>query len=74
MSTLEKLLYVADCVEPFRSPYPGLDKIRHACYRDLDDAFEVALRETIQYQTSKGAFLHPHSLEALESLSHDERF
>lgn len=68
MSLLEKIIYVADCIEPNREPYPGLADIRTAAYTDLDKAIRISLQNTIRYNKDKKRLIHPLSIEALEWL------
>ncbi len=47
MSTLEKIIYLADLIEPGRE-YQAVEKIRPVCYRDLDEAMLLSLKMTIK--------------------------
>ncbi len=47
MSMLEKIIYLADLIEPGRT-YSALDKIRPVCYQDIDQAMLLALKATIK--------------------------
>lgn len=49
MSTLEKIIWLADYIEPGRKHAPNLDQIRKLAFEDLDQAFLVALEDTLQY-------------------------
>ena len=42
MTTLEKILYLADFIEPTRD-FPGLSELRQLAYRDLNGAMALAL-------------------------------
>ena len=42
MTLLEKILYLADFIEPTRD-FPGLDEVRKLAYRDIDGAMAMAL-------------------------------
>lgn len=52
MTTLEKIIYVADYIEPRRKmnckPY-SLSEIRKQCFRDLDKGMLMILTNTVQY-------------------------
>ena len=67
MTTLEKIIYLADFTEPTRS-FPGVERIRALEYNDLDQAMVEALRMSMEEVRSRGAEPHPRSLEALEWL------
>jgi predicted HD superfamily hydrolase involved in NAD metabolism len=47
MSILEKIIYLADLIEPGRD-YRALEKIRPVCYQDLEGAMLLALKSTIK--------------------------
>lgn len=49
MSTLEKIIYIADYIEPSRKPIPDLDYIRKLAFEDLDKTMKAILVSTIQY-------------------------
>lgn len=65
MSTLEKVIFLADSIEPGRN-YPGVDEIRGAAETDLDRACLMCLERTIDYINKKGYFLDPDTLDARE--------
>lgn len=67
MSTLEKIIFIADAIEPGRS-YPGVDEIRRRAYKDLDAACISSLTRTIEYVTEKGDHLDPDTINALKDL------
>ncbi|MBX6351837.1 MAG: bis(5'-nucleosyl)-tetraphosphatase (symmetrical) YqeK [Thermoflavifilum sp.] len=48
MSMLEKILYLADAIEPGRT-YPGVDELRSIAARDLDLAVARAMDAGIEY-------------------------
>ncbi|MBP1744321.1 MAG: phosphohydrolase [Firmicutes bacterium] len=62
MSMLEKIIYIADYVEPLRE-FPGVDKMRHDVYQDLDKAMVHAFDSTIKYVIERGQMIHPYSIE-----------
>ena len=64
---LEKILFVADAIEPGRS-YPGLDEIRAAAGRDLDEAMLLAVDSKLIYLVAGGRLVHPRLLAARNSL------
>lgn len=67
MSLLEKIVFIADAIEPGRK-YPGVDKIREAAYEDIDRACMISLEGTIKFLTSKEAYIDPDTIKALEYL------
>jgi len=65
MSLLEKIIYVADCIEPEREDYPGLTKIRRLAYQDINKAVKAGISSTIEENKNRGRLIHPLSIEAL---------
>lgn len=63
MSLLEKILWLADYIEPGRQ-FPGVDEIRAEAERDLDQALLHALDQSILYVIKRGWPLHPNSVHA----------
>lgn len=55
MSILEKIIYIADYMEPNRKALPGLSKVRAAAFRDLDLAMLLILQKTLTYLKEKQA-------------------
>ena len=67
MSTLEKVIYLADAIEPNRD-YPSVDELRRLAKEDLDKACLACLEHTIEYVKQQGAFLDEDTLEATKYL------
>ncbi len=63
MSLLEKILYLADYIEPTRD-FDGVDMLRDAVYQDLDKGLLMGLQETIRDMESRGNPIHRNTLEA----------
>lgn len=55
MSMLEKIIYIADYIEPGRKQAPNLTEIRKAAFEDLDRALLMILNDTLQYLKSTGS-------------------
>lgn len=53
MGVLEKILWIADLVEPGRS-FPGVDRIRELTWQDLDLGLMAGLDHTIGYVLATG--------------------
>ena len=70
MSTLDKIIYIADYIEPNREKFDGLEEARRLAYLDLDMAMKYILESTIAFVKERGRLLHPLSLEALEYYKH----
>jgi len=67
MSLLEKVIYMADRVEPGRS-HPGTEQLRSLVFRDLDRAVYVAMNQTLEYLLENHAYIHPRTIEARNDL------
>ena len=65
MTRLEKIVYLADMIEPGRRSYPGLEALRVLCRQDLDLAMHQALRMSRDHVQEQGKPLHPDTLAAL---------
>jgi predicted HD superfamily hydrolase involved in NAD metabolism len=63
MSTLEKVIWLADYIEPGRK-FPGVDAIRDLARRDLDGALLKAIDSTICFVVSRGWLLHVYTVYA----------
>lgn len=67
MTRLEKVLYLADYIEPTRD-FPGVEALRRACYEDLDAGLLLGLEMTIGEMEARNAPIHPKTLEARDAL------
>lgn len=63
MSSLDKIIFLADMIEPQRDMYPDLDILRVLCYQDLDQSMLVGLASCIRYCLERRLILHPRSAE-----------
>jgi predicted HD superfamily hydrolase involved in NAD metabolism len=67
MSKLEKIIYLADAIEPNRN-YPGIGEIRDLAREDLDKACLASLEHSIEYVNSRGLHLDLDTVMARDSL------
>ncbi len=49
MSMLEKIIFVADYIEPFRNQARNLEEIRREAFKDIDKALLMILEGTLDY-------------------------
>lgn len=63
MSTLEKIVYIADCIEPSRT-YKGVEELRKLAFEDLDEALLKSFDDTISYVLSRAAIIHVDTIKA----------
>ncbi len=64
MSDLEKVVYIADMIEPSRK-FPGVEQLRGQKLHGLDRLMESAIRQSINFLTKKNQPVYPDSLECL---------
>ncbi|MDD7718679.1 MAG: bis(5'-nucleosyl)-tetraphosphatase (symmetrical) YqeK [Eubacteriaceae bacterium] len=63
MSRLEKIIYLADAIEPNRD-YPSVDLLRNLADENLDKALIMSLERTIDYVKQQGSFLDEDTIKA----------
>ncbi len=67
MSTLEKVVFLADAIEPGRN-YPGVEEVREAAEKGLDEGCLRSMLGTIEHVQDQGAYLDEDTTEAAEYL------
>ena len=67
MSLLEKILYLADAIEPGRA-YPGVEEARRLAEESLDRACLFSMERSITYIKERGLFLHEDTINARNQL------
>ena len=68
MGLLEKIIYVADYMEPCRD-FPGVEKLRELAYSDIDAALKLGLEMTLEHLARQGNEVSAESREALAFLN-----
>ena len=68
MSLLEKIIYVADYMEPNRD-FPGVERLRELAFSDIDAALKLGLEMTLEHLNRQGAEVSPASAGALAWLN-----
>ena len=68
MNLLEKIIYVADYMEPCRN-FPGVEHLRELAFSDIDAALKLGLEMTLEHLKNLGDEVSPASREALEFLN-----
>lgn len=64
MSNLEKVIFVADYIEPGRAEAPRLGEIRALASQSLEEAICMIYEDTISYLKQKKAVIDPTTLDA----------
>ena len=75
MTPLEKIVYIADYIEPGRYKAKNLPEVRHLAFQDLDETMYRILRDTILYLSGSANTMDPSTTEAYEYYQklHNER-
>ena len=68
MNMLDKIIYLADFIEPYRDDYPPLAKMREYAYENIDRALLVGCKHTTQEIKARGGQVHPWSNAALKDI------
>ena len=68
MTLLEKIIYVADYMEPNRD-FPGVERLRELAFTDLDAALKLGLEMTLEHLGEQGVAVSPASRDALAWLN-----
>ena len=68
MTLLEKIIYLADYIEPNRT-IPGVEELRQLAFTDIDAALKLGLNMTLAHLNRQGSEVSPESREALAWLN-----
>ena len=66
MSMLEKIIFIADYIEPGRSKAQNLAKIRKMAFSDIEEALVTILQDTLIYLQNSGTEIDSATQETLE--------
>ena len=64
MTTLDKILYIADYIEPRRDKADNLPQMRYLAFQDLDETMYEILKGTLEYLGKKGSTIDPMTMQA----------
>ena len=67
MTALEKVIYLADFIEPTRD-FPGVDTLRRTVWEDLDRGLLMGLEMTVEEMQKMGNPIHVNTLTARDYL------
>ncbi len=68
MNLLEKIIYVADYMEPNRD-FPGVERLRELAFTDITAALKLGLEMTLEHLNRQGNEVSKESQEALDWLA-----
>ena len=66
MTLLEKIVFIADYIEPNRREIPGLSKIRQIVFQNIDQAICLSSERTIRYLEDNGNKIDPMTIKTYE--------
>ena len=66
MTLLEKIIYIADYIEPNRKLIPGLAEIRSIVFQDIDRAVYLSAQRTVRYLKDGGRSVDPMTISTCE--------
>ena len=66
MSTLEKIIFVSDYLEPLRKTAPNLKELRKLAFRDIDECVYRILSQTVEYLCNLGTLIVPDTINSFE--------
>jgi len=69
MTMLEKIVYLADYIEPNRKPLKQIEEIRYLAFREIDEAILIVLKNTISYLKEKNVTLDEQTIETYQFYS-----
>ena len=79
MTNLEKIIYIADYIEPGRDKAPNLSWIRKVAFMDLDEGMYYILKDSLSYLDTSAKLIDPatekafHYYEALHQKKRKEK-
>ena len=68
MNTLDKIIYIADYIEPNRDKAPDLEEVRKMAFEDLDRAMLLGLTMAVRDLKKRGVAVHSNSVCARDYL------
>jgi len=71
MSKLEKIIYVADMIEPNRQ-FDGVERLRKLAEENLDKAMKACVKHTISFLVATEQRIYPLSIECYNDLMREE--
>lgn len=67
MTTLEKLIFITDYIEPMRN-FKGVEKVRELAQKDLNMAIILSMEQNIKFLIDKGKLIHINTVKGLNYL------
>ncbi|WP_349407898.1 bis(5'-nucleosyl)-tetraphosphatase (symmetrical) YqeK [Pseudalkalibacillus sp. SCS-8] len=67
MTTLEKIVFLADYIEPGRH-FPGVEEVREIAQDDLDEAVKQSIKNTITFLMKRNQLVYPGTLHTYNDI------
>lgn len=67
MSLIEKIIFIADYIEPKRN-FIGIEEVRELAFLDLDESIILAMEQTIRFLLDGKKLISTHTIEARNHL------
>ncbi|WP_062355670.1 bis(5'-nucleosyl)-tetraphosphatase (symmetrical) YqeK [Bacillus kwashiorkori] len=67
MTLVEKIIYLADYIEPNRQ-FPGVDEVRQLAEKNINQAVLQATKNTIQFLLEKNSLVYPDTIDTYNNL------
>jgi len=71
MSKLEKIVYIADMIEPNRK-FSGVELLRGVAMHNLDEAMQACIQQTLSFLVETRQPIYPVSIECYNDLMREE--
>lgn len=72
MSLLDKIVFIADYIEPGRDRAPGLSEVRRLAFEDIDQALIRILTDTLAYLTESSQEIDPTTQAVLDYYTREQ--
>lgn len=66
MNMLDKIIYIADYIEPHRNDAPNLFVLRKLAFTDLDETLRIILTDSLDYLNTKNKVIDPATRETYD--------
>ncbi len=66
MSMLDKIIYIADYIEPNRCEAPNLENVRRQTFTDIDTALRTLLSDSVKYLESSSKAIDPMTMQTYQ--------
>lgn len=73
MSTLDKIIYIADYIEPSRN-FNGVEELRRAAFENLNKGLLLCFNSSIKFIIEKGEILHTDTIKARNYIISEEKY